>query len=52
MTAEALTLLELIKVIEKKSRNIKECRLMISLDCRQVWKKIVKNIVKTTHGWW
>ena len=49
VTAEALTLLGLIKVIEKKSRNMSEGRIVISLDYRQACKKIVKNIVKNNH---
>ena len=49
MTAEALTLLELIKAIEQKSRNTNGGRIETNLDCRQAQKKIVKNVVKPNH---
>ena len=49
ISAEALILLELIKVIEKKSRHIIDRKIIISIDCREEWKKIVKNIMKISY---
>ena len=35
--AEAITLLELIQVIERKSRHISSRKIVIVLDCRKVY---------------
>ena len=46
--AEAVVLLELVKVIASKSRNIREGKIIIALDCREVYKSIVNKIFKST----
>ena len=46
---EVIILLEHVIVIEAKSRNISEGKIIIEIDCRQVFKKIVIEIVKTSQ---
>ena len=47
--AEAIILLELVQVIEWKSRYISNGKIVIALDCREVYYKDIKEIVKTNH---
>jgi len=49
VSAEAIMLLELIQVIEWKSRHISSGKIVIALDCREVYRKVVKQIYKTNH---
>ena len=46
--AEAIILLELIEVIEKKGRHILSGKMTIGLDNRKVYQAIVKGIVKAS----
>ena len=47
--AEVIILLELIQVIEQKSRYISNGKIEIALDYRKVYCKIIKQILTTTH---
>ena len=49
---EAITLLELAQVIEWKSRYISNGKIIIALDCREVYHKVVKEIIKINHIIW
>ena len=44
--AEAITLLELIEVIERKERRISHSKIIIRVDNRKVYQKIVEEIAK------
>ena len=46
IAAEALVLLELVQVIVKKSRNIREEKIIIAIDCNEVHKLIVKKYIR------
>ena len=46
---EVITLLELIQVIEWKSRHISNGKIEIALDYRNVYHKVVKQILITNH---
>ena len=46
---EVITLLELIQVIEQKSRHISNGKIEIALDYRDVYYKVVKQILMTNH---
>jgi len=44
--AEAITLLELMEVIERKGKHIREEKIQIGFDNRQAYKKIVQKLMK------
>ena len=46
-SAEATILLELVQVIVKKSKHIQHRKIIIALDCYEVYWRIVKKIMKT-----
>ena len=48
-SAEVLTLLELITVIERKGRNISLGKIRIDVDYKRVYRKILNNINKSNE---
>ena len=46
--AEAITLLELVKVITKKSKNTRSRKMIIALDRREVNRMIANKVCKAT----
>ena len=49
VSAEAILLLELVQVIEWKSRHISNRKIVLALDYQEVHYKAIKEIVKINH---
>ena len=48
--AEAIVILELLMVIERKGKNIENGKLKIGINNRKVYQKLIENIRKaSTH---
>ena len=48
-SAEVITLLELVEVIERKGRMVDFGMIKISIDNRDAYKKIISNIKKSNY---
>ena len=48
-SAEVIVLLELITILEKKGRNIQEGKVVIGIDYKWAYKKIVREIRKSNE---
>ena len=46
IATEVLVLLELVQVIIKKSRNIREEKIITAIDCNEMHKLIVKTYIR------